>query len=52
MRPNAGTKSRIGMVIAGEEMDTGIRELYDGVRKVGKLPMNDASICILHVHCI
>ncbi|XP_060576637.1 uncharacterized protein LOC132733957 isoform X2 [Ruditapes philippinarum] len=33
MRPGAGTKSRICMVICGEEMDTGVRELYDGVRE-------------------
>ncbi|XP_045214928.2 uncharacterized protein LOC123565009 [Mercenaria mercenaria] len=32
MRPGAGTRSRICMVICGEEMDSGVRELYDGVR--------------------
>ncbi|KAL4240289.1 polycystic kidney disease protein 1-like [Mactra antiquata] len=33
MRPGAGTRSRVSMVIAGEEMDTGVRELADGVRE-------------------
>ena len=35
IRPGAGTRSRVGFVLAGEEMDTGVRELSDGVRKVG-----------------
>lgn len=37
MRPGAGTRSRVSIVIAGEEMDTGVRELSDGVREVRKL---------------
>jgi hypothetical protein len=34
MRRGAGTKSRVGFIVAGEEGDTGVRELYDGVRLV------------------
>ncbi|XP_076073747.1 uncharacterized protein LOC143045258 [Mytilus galloprovincialis] len=32
MRRGAGTKSRIGFIVCGEDGDTGIRELSDGVR--------------------
>ena len=34
MRAGAGTRSRVCFVIGGEEVDTGIRVLSDGVRKV------------------
>ena len=34
MRRGAGTKSRIGFIVCGEDGDTGIRELSDGVRSV------------------
>lgn len=34
MRPGAGTKSKVCLVVTGDEMDTGVRELNDGVRKV------------------
>ena len=34
MRPGAGTKSKVSFVAAGDEMDTGIRELSDGIRTV------------------
>lgn len=37
MRRGAGTKSRVGFIVAGEEGDTGVRELYDGVRLVSRL---------------
>ncbi|XP_060607745.1 polycystin-1-like protein 2 [Ruditapes philippinarum] len=33
MRPNSGTRSRVSIIIGGEEMDTGVRQLDDGVRK-------------------
>ncbi|WAQ96750.1 PK1L2-like protein [Mya arenaria] len=33
MRPGAGTRSKVCFVVAGEEMDTGVRELSDGIRK-------------------
>uniref|UniRef100_A0A8W8K4X6 PLAT domain-containing protein n=1 Tax=Magallana gigas TaxID=29159 RepID=A0A8W8K4X6_MAGGI len=32
MRRGAGTRSRVGFIVAGEDDDTGVRELYDGVR--------------------
>ncbi|XP_061175577.1 uncharacterized protein LOC133184503 [Saccostrea echinata] len=32
MRRGAGTKSRVGFIVAGEDGDTGVRELFDGVR--------------------
>lgn len=34
MRRGAGTRSRVGFIVAGEDDDTGVRELYDGVRTV------------------
>ena len=34
LRPGSGTTSRIGFIVSGSEGDTGIRELFDGVRKV------------------
>ena len=34
MRRGAGTKSKIGFIVAGEEYDSGVRELHDGVRDV------------------
>jgi len=34
MRPSSGTRSKISFVLTGDEMDTGVRELNDGVRKV------------------
>ncbi|KAJ8317990.1 hypothetical protein KUTeg_003081 [Tegillarca granosa] len=33
MRSGAGTRSRIGFILSGSDGDTGIRELYDGVRR-------------------
>ncbi|KAK3090920.1 hypothetical protein FSP39_015723 [Pinctada imbricata] len=33
MRRDAGTKSRIGFIVAGDDYDSGVRELYDGVRE-------------------
>lgn len=34
IRPGAGTRSKVSLVISGDEMDSGVRELTDGVRKV------------------
>ena len=34
IRGGAGTESHIGVTIAGENGDTGIRQLSDGMRKV------------------
>ena len=34
MRPGAGTKSKVAFVLSGDEMDTGVRELTDGIRQV------------------
>ncbi|KAL3876145.1 hypothetical protein ACJMK2_034017, partial [Sinanodonta woodiana] len=31
-RPGSGTRSRVGFILAGDRMNTGLRELYDGVR--------------------
>lgn len=40
MRNGAGTRSRIGFILSGSDGDTGIRELYDGVRRVNTLLSN------------
>ena len=37
-RRNAGTDSKISMIVAGTKSDSGIRKLEDGVRKVGSVP--------------
>ena len=34
LRSNAGTDSRIRMIVAGTESDSGVRRLEDGLRKV------------------
>ncbi len=34
MRGNAGTQSKIGFTLVGEDGDTGIRMMADGMRKV------------------
>ena len=34
IRPGAGTKSKVAFVVSGDEMDSGVRELSDGIRKV------------------
>ena len=39
-RRNAGTDSKISMIVAGTKSDSGIRKLEDGVRKVGSVPEN------------
>ncbi|KAK3599286.1 hypothetical protein CHS0354_028642 [Potamilus streckersoni] len=31
-RPGSGTRSKVGFVLSGANADTGVRELYDGVR--------------------
>ncbi|KAK3592414.1 hypothetical protein CHS0354_004039, partial [Potamilus streckersoni] len=33
VRKNAGTESNISFIISGEQMDTGVRRLFDGKRK-------------------
>ncbi|XP_033737965.1 polycystic kidney disease protein 1-like 2 [Pecten maximus] len=41
MRKDAGTQSRIGFVVSGSEGDTGVRELFDGVRReIGTATVN------------
>ena len=34
LRSNAGTDSKISMVVVGTESDSGVRKLEDGLRKV------------------
>lgn len=40
MRKGAGTLSNVNFILSGDESDTGIRTLSDGVRKVCK------SLCV------
>ena len=52
MRPEAGTKSKVAFVLGGEECDTGIRVLDDGIRRVSHHVTNiPANICITFVQC-
>jgi hypothetical protein len=39
VKKKAGTKSKISLILSGDEGDTGVRRLYDGKRKVGGLTL-------------
>lgn len=44
-KKNASTRSNVSIVLSGDECDSGVRRLYDGIRKV-----SDASVIELQRH--
>jgi polycystin 1L2 len=54
MRKGAGTLSNVNFVVSGDEADTGIRSLSDGIRKVYVQVIyiiNDSQIPVIIINC-